>query len=87
MKTPKPNQEALDILKKIEKLDKRIMMMEYEREGSTRMLELVCVHDETVKKHDYQPGGYLDRCKYINKIVCEVCGKVIEEEIIIGGFN
>lgn len=87
MKTPNPNQEALDVKKEIEKLDRKIMKLEFAKAGSLRKLVAVCIHNEIDKKYEYEPGGYLDRCKYINKIVCKTCGKVIEEEVTIGGFN
>jgi hypothetical protein len=87
MKTLKPNQEALNVKKEIEKIDKKIMRLEFARAGSIRKLETVCIHDETEKKYEHQSGGYLDRSKYINKVVCEICGKVLEEKITIGEFE
>lgn len=86
MKKSDPNQEALDLKKEIEKLDRKIMTLEFARAGSRRRLELICIHNETEKKYEYIGGGYLDRCKYVNKIVCKVCGKVLLEDIKLGGY-
>lgn len=87
MKTPNPNQEALNLKKEIIKMEKKILNLQFANAERTRKLELICIHDKTEKKHEYQPGGYLERCRYINKVVCTVCGKVIEKEEIVGGFN
>jgi hypothetical protein len=87
MKKSDPNQEALNLKKEIEKLDKKIMTLEFARAGSIERLGLICIHNETEKKYEYFGGGYLDRCKYVNKIVCKVCGKVLIEDVKIGSFE
>jgi hypothetical protein len=86
MKKSNPNQEAIDLKKEIEKLDRKIMTLEFARAGSQRRLALICIHNETEKQHDYQEGGYLDREKYIDKVVCKICGTVLTEDIKVGGF-
>ena len=87
MKTPHPNQDALNLKKEAEKLMKRADKIYGQAYEKINQMEEICIHDETEKKYDYIPGGYLDRCEYINRIVCTVCGKVLDEQKTYGGFN
>ena len=81
------NEEALKLKKQIHRLDMKEAKLSAERYGLIRQMELVCIHNDIEKKYKYEAGGYLDRCKYINKIVCKTCGKVISEDIQLGGFE
>jgi hypothetical protein len=87
MKEPNPNQEALNLQKQINCLKEKESKLYVERIHLTRQMELLCIHNETEKQHDYIPGGYLDREQFINKVVCKICGKVITEEITTGYFQ
>lgn len=87
MKKQHPNHEALKLKKQIERLENRASLLYGEASHLKYQMIDVCIHDETEEKYEYQPGGYLDREVYINKIVCKVCGKVLEEERKTGGFN
>jgi hypothetical protein len=90
-KIKKPNQEALDLLKEINRLEMRIIKycspIDAKISDLQEKLHLVCIHDETEMKHEYEEGGYFNRCKYIDRVTCKVCGKIITEKITFGGFN
>jgi hypothetical protein len=81
------NQEALNLKKVINRLTKRYDKLGGEISFKFRQLELICIHNDTEIKDDYVPGGYLNRCEYIKRKVCKVCGKVLNEDITYGGFN
>ena len=85
------NEEALKCKKEIARLEMRMIKYCAPIESKIRDLEeelsRTCIHNETEKKHEYEAGGYLDRCKYINKVVCKVCGNIISEDVELGGFN
>jgi hypothetical protein len=81
------NGDALKLKKEIAKLDKKIMTLEFARAGSKRRLEAICIHNDLERRSEYQPGGYLDKSKYIHKIICTVCGKVLQEKVEIGSFE
>lgn len=87
MKTQYPNQEALKLKKQIEKIECKADILYGKASNLSHHLQEICIHDDTELKHDYEPGGYLERSVYINKVVCKVCGKVIKEERIIGSFE
>jgi hypothetical protein len=87
----KTNDEALGYQKEIKRLQKRIdkylAPLNKQIRDLDEKLHLVCIHNETEEKHEYESGSYYDKCKYIDKTVCKVCGKVINEEVTYGGFN
>lgn len=87
MRKPNPNKEAIRIKRNILKLEAKVLTYFGQAEELNRQLQNVSIHNETEKKYEYEPGGYLDREVFINKIVCKVCGKVIYEERTTGGFN
>lgn len=85
------NAEALGYQKEIKRLQKRIdkylAPLNKKIYDLDEKLHLTCIHNETEKKDEYEEGSYYDRCKYIHKTVCKICGKVIKEDITYGGFN
>lgn len=87
MRTPSPNQEAIKLKKEIEKIECKAVLLYGKASSLSRHLQDICIHDDTELKHEYQAGGYLERAVYINKVVCKVCGKVINEERITGSFE
>jgi len=87
MKTPSPNQEALDLQKRLNRLTNQVFKIADNIAEIRKKIELICIHNETKKINKYEPGGYLNREIFINQIICTVCGKVIKEEKITGGFN
>jgi hypothetical protein len=87
MKKQLPNQEAINLKKEIEKIRIKADILYGKTYEMSNRLEEICLHDDTELKHEYERGGYLERAVYINKVVCKVCGKVINEERIIGSFE
>jgi hypothetical protein len=81
------NEEALKLKKDVDRLKEKSSKLNEEIFYKIRQLELVCIHNETEKKCEYKPGGYLDKSQYINKIVCKLCGKVIDIDVKIGSFE
>lgn len=81
------NEEAINIKKEIARLQKRADKLLGEISNKRDKMKKVCVHNESEMKYNYEPGGYLDRSKYINSLTCKVCGKVIDEKVTIGGFE
>jgi hypothetical protein len=80
------NEEALKIVKEIEKLDKKIMTLEFAKAGKQARLKLICIHDDIEWKYEFSEGGYLDPSEYISKLICKTCGKVLKEIRKPGGF-
>jgi hypothetical protein len=80
------NDEALKLKKEIEKLNKKIITLQFAKACSERRLELICIHDDLDWKYEFSGGGYLERSEYISKLVCNVCGKVCKEVRKSGGF-
>jgi hypothetical protein len=85
------NDEALGYQKEIKRLqrriDKYIAPLNKKIRDLDEKLHLTCIHNDTERKDEYESGSYYDQCKYITKIVCKVCGKVIKEDVTYGGFN
>jgi len=91
MDTITTNAEALGYLKEINRLEKRMIKYLAPINAKIRDLEekvkLTCIHNDTENKFQYVEGGYLNRCQYITRKICKVCGKILEEDIEEGGFN
>jgi hypothetical protein len=91
MKTPNPNQEVLNLKKKIDHLETR--MIKYCSPITDKIRELedninnICIHNDTERKDEYEDGSYYDQCKYITKIICKDCGKELKKDVKYGGFN
>ncbi len=83
----KLNQEAIKLIKESKKLEEKAANLYGKASYLRRQAELVCIHNQTELKYDYQSGSYLDRAVYIKKVVCEICGKVLDEERTIGGYE
>ena len=75
-KTISPNQEAINLQKKIERLEKRSDKINDEICNLKNNLKLICIHNRTEKGHKYESGSYYDREVFINQIVCKDCGKI-----------
>lgn len=87
MKASNPNINAIKLIKQANKLESQAQIL-YGKATHFRIeAELVCIHNETEPKYEYEPGGYYDREVYINKVICKVCGKVLEEERKLGGYG
>jgi hypothetical protein len=63
----------------IDKLDKKIDL-KYNK------LKKICICNETEKQEEYIEGSYLNKSQYIIKIVCKVCGKILNKEIKEGYY-
>ena len=91
MKELNPNQEALSLKKEINRLEMRMIKycapINAKVRGLQEKFEKSCIHNETERKDEYEDGSYYDRCKYITKIVCKVCGKELKKDVTYGGFN
>ena len=85
------NDEALKCQKEIKRLqnriDKYLAPLNKKIRDLDEKLHLTCIHNETEKKYEYESGSYYDQCKYINKVVCKVCGKVISRDVTYGGYG
>ena len=73
-KTPSPNQEALDLQKKMKALTRRAFTIHGQMVGLKHKIEEVCIHNEIEKKPDHIG-------EYISKDVCKTCSKVINREL------
>ena len=74
MKTPSPNQEAIDLQKKLNRLTKRAFAIHDQMSGLKHEIKEVCIHNEIERKNDH-----IGEC--ISRDVCKVCGKVINMEM------
>lgn len=83
----KQNQATIKLIKESKKLEEKAANLYGKASYLRRQAELVCIHNQTEPKYEYQSGSYLDRAVYINKIVCKVCGKVLDEERTIGRYG
>ena len=86
-KTLSPNQKAIDLRKKLLRLENRSKKLSIEINDVRQEMLLACTHPDVKREHDYIPGGYYDRCVYINKDICKFCGKLINEERTLGGYG
>ena len=73
-KIPSPNQEAIDLQKKMKALTRRAFAIHGQMAGLKLKIEEVCIHNE-IETKPYHVGGY------ISKDVCKTCGKEIRREL------
>jgi hypothetical protein len=73
-KIPSPNQEALDLQKKMKILTRRAFAIHGQMAGLRHKIEEVCIHNEIEKRPEHKD-------EYISKDVCKTCGKVISREL------
>ena len=73
-KIPSPNQEALDLQKKMKALTRRAFAIHGQMAGLKIKIQEVCIHNEIERNKEYLG-------EYISKDVCKTCGKVISREL------
>jgi hypothetical protein len=97
------NGQALVLLRKINRLkareneleieliktpiNKKRMKVSSQINKDEEELRKICTHNKTKVVHDYEPGSYYDRCKYINITMCEICGVEVKRDVTIGGYG
>lgn len=87
IKTPSPNQQAIDLRKKIIKLQNQESKLSIKIHDLTEEMLLVCTHPDIKKEYGYIPGDYYVKCVYTNKEVCQFCSKIFTEERQLGGYE
>ena len=90
MKTiEKENGEALVLRNALNRLRRRREKINKEIEEKTAEFHRVCIHppDEIEVKDSYIDGSYYDKCQYIKKYYCKICGKLVDEEVTFGGYG
>ena len=90
MKTiEKENGQALVLRDRLNTLRRRCEKINKEIEEKTAEFHRVCIHppDKVEVKDSYVDGSYYDKCQYIKKYYCTVCGKLIDEQVTYGGYG
>ena len=81
------NHKAISLKKEIAKLELKRDKLQSFIFNEKEKLQNICLHNETYEKHEFFEGSYYDKSEYINKMICEVCGKVMSENKSYGGYG
>jgi hypothetical protein len=81
------NAKALELREIVNRLKRRREKLNKEIEDKIEEMHVACIHDETRIEDGYVEGSYYDRCQYIKKHYCNICGKLVKTDVTYGGYG